>query len=105
MSLRSIILVMVAPVLGPLFNLILCLIDCLLLFSFSFAVFFAALLALLFLSIVYSVTYYDISHTGVISDTSLTEALQESLLFSSICIYVYIVKRYYAKGLILVAGF
>ena len=67
--------------------------------------FILVLLALLFLSIVYSVTYYDISHTGVISDTSLTEALQESLLFSSICIYVYIVKRHYAKGLILVAGF
>lgn len=67
--------------------------------------FILVLLALLFLSIVYSVTYYDISHTGVISDSSLTEALQESLLFSSICIYVYIIRRYYAKGLILVAGF
>ena len=45
MSLRSIILVMVAPVLGPLFNLILCLIDCLLLFSFSFAVFFCCFIS------------------------------------------------------------
>ena len=34
--------------------------------------FILVLLALLFLSIVYSVTYYDISHTGVISDSSLT---------------------------------
>ena len=63
------------------------------------------LMALLSLSIVYSVTYYDISRTGVISDSSLTEALQESLLFISICIYAYIVKRYHAKGVILVAGF
>ena len=63
------------------------------------------LMALLSLLIVYSVTYYDVSRTGVISDSSLTEALQESLLFISICIYAYIVKRYHAKGVILVAGF
>lgn len=73
---------------------------------FGFLKFFVlVLMALLSLSIVYSVTYYDISRTGVISDSSLTEALQESLLFISICIYAYIVKRYHAKGVILVAGF
>lgn len=73
---------------------------------FGFIKFFIlVLMALLSLSIVYSVTYYDISRTGVISDSSLTEALQESLLFISICIYAYIVKRYHAKGVILVAGF
>ena len=73
---------------------------------FGFIKFFVlVLMALLSLSIVYSVTYYDISRTGVISDSSLTEALQESLLFISICIYAYIVKRYHAKGVILVAGF
>lgn len=68
---------------------------------FGFIKFFVlVLMALLSLSIVYSVTYYDISRTGVIS-----EALQESLLFISICIYAYIVKRYHARGVILVAGF
>ena len=73
---------------------------------FGFIKFFVlVLMALLSLSIVYSVTYYDISRTGVISDSSLTEALQESLLFISICIYAYIVKRYHARGVILVAGF
>lgn len=73
---------------------------------FGFIKFFIlVLMTLLSLSIVYSVTYYDISRTGVISDSSLTEALQESLLFISICIYAYIVKRYHAKGVILVAGF
>ena len=73
---------------------------------FGFIKFFIlVLMALLSLSIVYSVTYYDISRTGVISDSSLTEALQESLLLISICIYAYIVKRYHAKGVILVAGF
>ena len=73
---------------------------------FGFIKFFVlVLMALLSLSIVYSVTYYDISRTGVISDSSLTEALQESLLFISICIYAYIVKRYHAKGVILLAGF
>lgn len=73
---------------------------------FGFIKFFVlVLMALLSLSIVYSVTYYDISRTGVISDSSLTEALQESLLFISICIYAYIVKRYHVRGVILVAGF
>ena len=73
---------------------------------FGFIKFFVfVLMTLLSLSIVYSVTYYDISRTGVISDSSLTEALQESLLFISICIYAYIVKRYHARGVILVAGF
>lgn len=73
---------------------------------FGFIKFFIlVLMTLLSLSIVYSVTYYDISRTGVISDSSLTEALQESLLFISICIYTYIVKRYHAKGVILVTGF
>lgn len=73
---------------------------------FGFTKFFIlALMALLSLSIIYSVTYCDILHTGLISDRSLTEALQESLLFISICIYAYIVKRYHTKGVILVAGF
>lgn len=73
---------------------------------FGFIKFFVlVLMTLLSLSIVYSVTYYDISRTGVISDSFLTEALQESLLFISICIYAYIVKRYHARGVILVAGF
>lgn len=72
----------------------------------GFAKFFLlASFSLFFIIIILGVTYYDISRTGVISDSSLTEALQESLLFISICIYAYIVKRYHARGVILVAGF
>lgn len=67
--------------------------------------FLLVLLAMLCLAIVFSVTYYDISRTGVISDSSLTEAVQEGLLFFCVCAFVYIAKKYKADGVLMVAGF
>lgn len=51
------------------------------------------------------VTYFDITTLGRIPDSSYTEYLQETLLFISSMIFLYLTKRYNAKGLYLIAGF
>lgn len=48
--------------------------------------------------------YLDISTMGRIPDSSLTEGLQETLLFLSSLIFSYLAVRYRSRGLWLVAG-
>lgn len=64
-----------------------------------------ALTAFCCLLIVIGATHFDIARTGVISDSSFTECLQETLLLLCVCIFVYIAKKYKANGIMLVAGF
>ncbi len=54
--------------------------------------------------IMLSVTYLDLSSAGIIRDSSFTENLQESLLFTSSLIFLYIAKKYHQRGLLLVSG-
>lgn len=67
--------------------------------------FYFSLVSFICLLIVLCVTYFDIARTGIISDSSSTECLQETLLLLCVCIFIYIAKKYKANGIMLVAGF
>lgn len=55
--------------------------------------------------LILGLAYIDINNAGVIKDASYTENLQETLLFISSMIFVYIARKKKADGLLLVAGF
>lgn len=61
-----------------------------------------ALITLICMLVIIGVAYLDISRTGVISENSFTEYLQESLLFICVCIFAYISKKYRQYAVILV---
>lgn len=64
-----------------------------------------ALVTLICMLVIIGIAYLDISRSGVISESSFTECLQETLLFICICIFAYIVKKYRQDAVILVVGF
>lgn len=55
--------------------------------------------------LIVGLAYIDISNAGIIKDASYTENLQETLLFISSMIFIYIARKKKADGLLLVAGF
>lgn len=64
-----------------------------------------SLITFICLLIMLSVAYRDITTLGHIPDSSFTENLQETLLIISSMIFLYLNKKYHAKGLYLISGF
>lgn len=57
------------------------------------------------LLLVFGITHFDFARSGSIPELSLTEFLQESLLFISVWIFGYLAHKEKANGLWLVTGF
>lgn len=64
-----------------------------------------ALITLVLLLVMFGITHIDIVHSGSIPELSLTEILQEIILFTCTGIFISIARKQKKQGLWLVAGF
>lgn len=64
-----------------------------------------ALITIVLLLLMFWITHFDMARDEIISELSLTEILQEIIIFACTGIFIFIARKYKKQGLWLVAGF